>query len=49
MPNLQLSWEESADIASYLLSVKADTIPERWNAPEFQVPPRSTRPRSRRG
>ena len=39
MPNLQLSWEESADIASYLLSVKADTIPARWDDPDFQVPP----------
>ena len=38
MPNVQLSWEDSADIASYLLSVKADTIPARWTDPEFQVP-----------
>ena len=38
MPNLQLSWEESADIARYLLSVKAETIPPRWSEAEFQVP-----------
>ena len=29
MPNLQLSWEESADIARYLLSVKADADARR--------------------
>ncbi len=38
MPNLQLSWEDSADIARYLLSVKPDTIPARWSSPKFKVP-----------
>ena len=39
MPNLQLSWEDSADIARFLLSVKPDSTPSRWSAPDFQVPP----------
>ncbi len=38
MPNLQLSWEESAHIARWLLSVKAEP-PKHWNDPDFQVPP----------
>ncbi|MDB5352152.1 MAG: Cytochrome c [Planctomycetota bacterium] len=38
MPNLQLSWEESADIARFLLSVKPDSIPPRWSEADFQVP-----------
>ncbi len=39
MPNLQLSWEDSADIAAWLLSVKPDSVPARWSEGEFQVPP----------
>ncbi|MEO6809551.1 MAG: c-type cytochrome [Isosphaeraceae bacterium] len=37
MPNLQLSMQDAADIAAWLLSVTSET-PERWDDPEFQVP-----------